>query len=134
MDLAKCLVKLYLKKRKLRSSSTKEIASFEAISFFGGFILVKFGILIIINGDCLLSYYMVIFPDRVYRRKVICADDITKTAIQDVVVSSSGIYGDNINYRTISSKTLDGLPIIIRRYETKGWFEHDGISVYVFYG
>ena len=81
-----------------------------------------------------MSYYMVIFPDRVYRRKVICADDITKTAIQDVVVSSSGIYGDNINYRTISSKTLDGLPIIIRRYETKGRFEHDGIAVYIFYG
>ena len=76
---------------------------------------------------------MVIFPDRVYRRKVICADDITKTAIQDVVVSSSGIYGDNINYRTISSNTLDELSII-RRYETKGRFEHDGIAVYIFYG
>lgn len=79
----------------------------------------------------LLGYYIVIFPDRIYHRSVICTNDVSKTIIQNIEMRSAGVYGDNINYRTISTINADVLTIH-RRYEFMGRFVHNNIDLHVF--
>lgn len=77
--------------------------------------------------------YMVIFPYRVYSHEVISIEDITKTCIQNTVVSSCGIYGSNINHR-VNCNNLNGTVWVISSYKTNGYFVYQHTELHRFRG